>query len=98
MKQVDKDGKVWSRTASMVDPKPEQDVSDMISTFSNLDIDLEEIDDRLIELQDTVGQLIDYKENLDMFKINLSAYCIEKAKILSLIYKFKQVRSIREND
>jgi hypothetical protein len=35
----------------MVDKKgPEQDVSDMISTFSNLDLDLEEVDDRMIEL------------------------------------------------
>ena len=44
-------GKPKSRTASMVDKKgPEQDVSDMISTFSNLDLDLEEVDDRMIEL------------------------------------------------
>ena len=70
----------------------------MISNFSNLDLDLEEVDDRLIELQETVNQLIEYKENIDMFKINLSAYCIERAKILRLIYKFKQVRSIRENN
>lgn len=61
----------------------------MISTFSNLDLDLEEVEDRMIELQETINQLIEYKENVDMFKINLSAYCIEKAKILSLIYKFK---------
>ena len=70
----------------------------MISTFSNLDLDLEEVDDRMIELQETVSQLIEYQENVDMFKINLSAYCIEKAKILSLIYKFKQVRSFREDN
>jgi len=30
----------------------------MISTFSNLDLDLEEVDDRMIELQETVHQLI----------------------------------------
>ena len=34
-----------------------------------MDIDLEEIEDRIIELQDTVSKLIEQKDNVEMFKI-----------------------------
>ena len=46
-----------------------QSVADGESTFSQMDIDLEEIEDRIIELQDTVSQLIECKDNIEMFKI-----------------------------
>ena len=46
-----------------------QSVADDKSTLSQMDIDLEEIEDRIIELQDTVSKLIEQKENIEMFKI-----------------------------
>ena len=39
----------------MANKGPEYDISDMISTFSNLDLDLEEVEDRMIELQETIN-------------------------------------------
>lgn len=32
-----------------------------------------------------------------MLRVNLTSYCEERAKILRLIFKFKTVRSVRED-
>jgi hypothetical protein len=71
-------------------------------------MDIEEVNDRLEELQDTFRSINANKANLDMFKIvsllfaplfwfqMISAYCIERAKLLVLIYKYYQVRAVKE--
>lgn len=45
---------------------------------------------------DTVKKLLK-EEDPNVFAIQISLYCVEKAKILSLIYQFKQVRAIRKS-
>lgn len=86
------------RTSRNNDFKSEFDFDDGASHFSTMDIDLEEIEDRIMELNETVEQLIESKDSKELFKINLSAYSIEKAKIQSLIFKFKSVRAIRDDE
>ena len=69
--------------------------------FNSIDLDVDEvdeIDDRLEELEKVVGDLETQTSNAEMLKIILTAYTIERSKILSLIYKFKQVRCIREDE
>ena len=51
--------------------------------------DLDEIDDRLFEIKDQIEQMTLYKDNEQIMKVNITAYSIEKAKILTLIYKYK---------
>ena len=60
-------------------------------------IDLDEIDDRLEEIQDQIEQMENFKDNEQILKVNITVYSVEKAKILSLIYKYRQIRSVREN-
>ena len=62
-----------------------------------LDVDVEEVQDRLDLLKDTVDQLGKEHPNVELLKIAISTYTIEKAKILRLIYRFKTVRYIRES-
>jgi len=49
-------------------------------------IDFEEIEDRLLEMVDSLKKLQGSIDNIDLFKIILSAYCVEKAKLLSILY------------
>jgi len=49
-------------------------------------IDFEEIEDRLLEMADSLKKLQGSIDNIDLFKIILSAYCVEKAKLLSILY------------
>ena len=60
-----------------------------------LDIDLEEVTDRLEEIQDTCHQMIANSQNKEMYKIIITAYSIERVKILSLIYKIRQCKAIK---
>ena len=67
------------------------------SQFSMMTVDLDEVDDRLEEIQDQIDQMEQFKDNDAIIKVNITVYSIEKAKILSLIYKYRQIRSVREN-
>jgi len=64
-----------------------------------VDVDVEEVDDRVEMLKETVESLeINEKnKNKEMFKIDITSLCIEKATILSLIYKFKTVRAVKDD-
>lgn len=53
-----------------------------------VDIDIDEVEDRLDMFADTVKKLLK-EEDANVFAIQISLYCVEKAKILSLIYQFK---------
>lgn len=65
---------------------------------SYLDIDIEEVDDRLEELQFTLDSIEENENgNRDILKVNLTSYCEEKCKILRLLYRFMTVRSVRED-
>lgn len=65
---------------------------------SYLDIDIEEVDDRLEELQFTLDAIEENENgNRDILKVHLTSYCEEKCKILRLLYRFMTVRSVRED-
>lgn len=65
---------------------------------SYLDIDIEEVDDRLEELQLTLDSIEENENgNRDILKVNLTSFCEEKCKILRLLYRFMTVRSVRED-
>ena len=49
-------------------------------------VDFEEIEDRIVEMIDSLHKLEQTSTNQDLFKIILSAYCVEKAKLLSMLY------------
>ena len=77
----------------------DQSVRDDDASVANmtLDVDVEEVQDRLDLLKDTVEQLNKEQPNIELLKIAITTYTIEKAKILRLIYRFKTVRYIRES-
>ena len=48
---------------------------------NTLDIDVDEIKDRVDLLKETVDQLANDKQELEYIKIAISSFCIERAKI-----------------
>ena len=58
---------------------------------------MEEVDDRLEELEGTISRLKEQVDNKQLFQIGISSYCEENAKIFKLIYQFLSVRTIRDN-
>lgn len=65
--------------------------------MATMEIDVDEVKDRVDLLKDTVQWLSIDQPEIEHLKISISSFCIEKAKILALIYKFRTVRYIREN-
>ena len=88
--------KIMSRTKSMA-PGQHQPGFKSFSSPDKMDVDIDEVRDRLDMFADTVKKLLK-EEDANVFAIQISLYCVEKAKILSLIYQFKQVRAIRKSN
>mmetsp|Transcript_17721 Transcript_17721/g.29988 ORF Transcript_17721/g.29988 Transcript_17721/m.29988 type:complete len:147 (+) Transcript_17721:511-951(+) len=66
-------------------------------SLANIDLDVEEVGDRLEGLQELLDQLRDPAVEQDAAKVIIQSFCVEKAKALRLAYQFKQIRSIRDN-
>jgi uncharacterized membrane-anchored protein YhcB (DUF1043 family) len=59
--------------------------------LDDLELDLEELDDRIDALTDTVTELEDSKHILSQYKINLTTFFQSRGKLLQMIQNYKRL-------
>jgi ribulose 1,5-bisphosphate carboxylase large subunit-like protein len=54
------------------------------------DIDMDELDDRIEQLRQSIDELNESRTFSLQYKINITAFCEFRAELLQMIYKFKR--------